>query len=255
MMKTTVSPRDVELLSAYLDGELDRRRQLKLQKRLDREPALNQLLVDLERTRSLLRSAGPIKAPRSFKLKPEMVAQPRRRPVYPVFQFASAVAVIILAVVLIGDLTGFRLGSPTAAGPAPEVAMEAPLEESSRSAEEAPQGVLPSDDEPPSELMMAAPSATATPTPTGALGSLALPEEEALDMAPLATSQILSNTVALSASESADGFAPLPEDDALDSEADGPAWLTPTRMIEIALAILAAAFAAVSIILRRKARS
>lgn len=102
-MKTTISRRDIELISAYLDGQLDARRKAKLEARLQNESELNEMLEEMSRTRTLLRSAPKLKAPRSFKLKPEMVAKRQTRPIYPVFQFASAMAMILLVFVLLGD--------------------------------------------------------------------------------------------------------------------------------------------------------
>ncbi|MGE5224606.1 MAG: anti-sigma factor family protein [Omnitrophica WOR_2 bacterium] len=107
MMKTKISPRDIELLSAYLDGEIDPRKRAQLETRLRTNPELSVALEDLRRTRILLRSVKPLKAPRSFKLRPEMVPQKPARPIYPVFQFASAIAGILFVVVLLGDLLGF----------------------------------------------------------------------------------------------------------------------------------------------------
>ncbi|RPI81909.1 MAG: hypothetical protein EHM41_19665 [Chloroflexi bacterium] len=122
-MKTNISRRDIELLSAYLDGQLDARRKAKLESRLQNETELNKMLEELSRTRTLLRSAPKLKAPRSFKLKPEMVAKRQARPVYPVFQFASAMAMILLVFVLLGDYLVLR--QPMAASEETSMAMQA----------------------------------------------------------------------------------------------------------------------------------
>lgn len=114
-MKSTISRRDLELLSAYLDGQLDARRKARLEARLQTETELSKTLEELSRTRALLRSAPKLKAPRSFKLRPEMVEKRQGRPVYPVFQFASALAMILLVFVLIGDYLILR--TPAAGAP------------------------------------------------------------------------------------------------------------------------------------------
>lgn len=125
-MKNNISPREYEQLSAYLDGQLNERDRSRLEARLRSVPELSSALEDLRQTRTLLRSLPPMKAPRSFKLTPEMVGQTRRtRPIFPVFQFASALATLLLALVLAGDLLGFRFGvSLTANAPQAPVAMQ-----------------------------------------------------------------------------------------------------------------------------------
>jgi hypothetical protein len=105
-MKTNYSSRDWELLSEYIDQQLHPSKQRRLEARLQQEPELRAALEDLRRTRAILRSAPKIKAPRNFTLKPHMVPQPAPRRVYPVFQFASALASVLFVLVLVGDLLG-----------------------------------------------------------------------------------------------------------------------------------------------------
>lgn len=257
MMKTTISPRDLEILSAYLDGQLDRRSQMKVEARLNREPALNAVLVDLERTRSLLRSAGPIKAPRSFKLKPEMVAQPKRRPVYPIFQFASAVAALLLIIVLLGDFAGPRPATLATSSFPVESQMAAGAQE--RSSEESAQKQA--DTSLPPEAAAGIMAAPETPTPT-TLGEAAdqVPTMEAfLSAAPMtdtqafSSSQTLSNTLTLATGEPAGQFMePLPQSAEVPAEPEANP-LNVFRIAEISLASLVVILGAVSIWLRRKA--
>jgi hypothetical protein len=118
--------RDWELLSAYLDRELPAGQQTRLETRLQAEPELRQAYEDLRRTRAALRSLGVVRAPRNYYLKPQMVAQ--RRPVSklsPAFGWVSAVATLLLVLVLAGDFLNasrFLLGGLQS--PAPR-AMEA----------------------------------------------------------------------------------------------------------------------------------
>lgn len=235
-MKTTISPRDLELLSAYLDGQLDRRNQLKLEARLNREPHLNDILVDLERTRSLLRSATPIKAPRSFKLKPEMLPA-RRRPVYPVFQFASVMAAVLLMVVLVGDLA---LGRMNAAAPAAApVAMES-VERVEMEADPAPQGA-------------AAPKMSPTPTaPAADAAQAEMPTGEALLFSvPMTASLPVTDTIAMATGEPAAGMLDSSEEAGTQDEVDVPT-ITPILLVEISLASLAVLLGLAALILRRK---
>jgi hypothetical protein len=109
-MKKPISLRDWELLSEYVDRQLSPKQAQRMEARLQQNPDLRDALNDLLRLKAVLRSAPRLKAPRRFTLKPEMVSQRPSRRIYPVFQFASAVASLLFVLVLIGDLVG--LGSP-----------------------------------------------------------------------------------------------------------------------------------------------
>src|SRR5512139_2880757 len=65
--------RDIELLSAYLDGELKPSHSIKLEARLKTDPELASVLNDLRVTRTLLRKLPSRKAPRNFTLTRKMV--------------------------------------------------------------------------------------------------------------------------------------------------------------------------------------
>ncbi|MCC7449084.1 MAG: hypothetical protein IT324_16825 [Anaerolineae bacterium] len=75
-MRTPIPPDDLELLSAYLDGELPESARAALESRLDSEPTLRDALDDLRRTVQILKAAPAIKPPRNFTLDP---ARYRRR--------------------------------------------------------------------------------------------------------------------------------------------------------------------------------
>lgn len=68
-----MSDQDYELLSAYLDGELDVPSQTTLEARLRNEPELQRELDNLRRTVQLLAQLPPLKSPRDFRLTPGMV--------------------------------------------------------------------------------------------------------------------------------------------------------------------------------------
>jgi anti-sigma factor RsiW len=117
-MKNTISPRDLELLSEYLDGRLDARKRADLEARLKSNAELANTLGDLSQTRKLLRSLPKLKAPRSFRLTPEMVGRRSVPRIYPAFQFASVLASLLLVLVLAGDFLGLgTLNSAPAAAP------------------------------------------------------------------------------------------------------------------------------------------
>ncbi len=106
-----------ETLSAYLDGELTPKKQSRLEKQLITRADLRTALEELRRTRAILRSQPPIKAPRNFTLSPGMVGlQSARSParrfaprLYPVFQLTSALASVLFVLVMLGDIL---VGSP-----------------------------------------------------------------------------------------------------------------------------------------------
>jgi hypothetical protein len=104
-MKDTISKRDWETISAYLDGQLSRPKQARLESRLQKDFQLQVALGELRNTRDVLRSAPRLRAPRNFMLTPEMAGHPVRIPrLAPVFGWASAVASFLLVLVLVGDI-------------------------------------------------------------------------------------------------------------------------------------------------------
>jgi anti-sigma factor RsiW len=110
----TVSPkipsdRDLELLSAYLDGELADREKEMLEQRLAREDALRAELDDLRETVALVSDLPRLKAPRNFTLDPAAYGRPLRRRLFTLafaLRFsgalgaAASVVLIMLAVLL-----------------------------------------------------------------------------------------------------------------------------------------------------------
>ena len=99
--------RDLELLSAYLDGELSARDLARLLPRLEREPGLKQALEEMKAVVQQLRSLPEAPLPRSFTLSPEVAGIRSRPRAYPVFQFATALAAIVfVALVGLDTFTG-----------------------------------------------------------------------------------------------------------------------------------------------------
>ncbi|MEA3351738.1 MAG: zf-HC2 domain-containing protein, partial [Chloroflexota bacterium] len=107
-MMEQISRRDWERLSAYLDGQLSPKEQARLKARLSTDAALQSGWDDLRRTREALRSMPRLRAPRNFTLRPEMVAQPKRKPSlwYPAFRLASVMVSLLFVLVVVGDLLG-----------------------------------------------------------------------------------------------------------------------------------------------------
>ena len=161
-MTQTYSFRDVEKLSAYLDGQLKPSEAARLESRLQTEPELASILKDLRQTRSLLRQLPQRRAPRNFTLTPKMVGQKPPMPrAYPTFRFATVLATLLLFFTFAANSIGPSLTSQTSypygrggGGGEPEVMMEsAPTEEPAMGEPAAPEmpAPLPTQIEPPAE--------------------------------------------------------------------------------------------------------
>lgn len=125
--------RVAEMLSAYLDGELSPKEQARVKKHLARCADCAQNLHTLRQTVALLGQLPPVAVPRSFAIRPVPAAprpslfQMRRTYVY--LRAATAVATILLAVMLAGDAFLTGLTPSLAPARAPEVIMrEVPVE-------------------------------------------------------------------------------------------------------------------------------
>jgi len=105
-MTTKISPHEEELLSAYLDGQLTPKERSRLEARLQGDAQLRSLLVELRRTRAILRSQPRLRAPRNFTLTPQMAGKPARTTpgAYPALRLASVLAGVLFVLVLVGDL-------------------------------------------------------------------------------------------------------------------------------------------------------
>ena len=104
--------RDIELLSAYLDGELKTSDSTRLETRLKTDPELASVLNDLRVTRTLLRRLPTRKAPRNFTLTRKMVGQNPPLPrAFPVFRLATMVATLLLFFSFGVNFVGTQLAS------------------------------------------------------------------------------------------------------------------------------------------------
>lgn len=104
MAKRTVSPHDLELLSAYLDHQLPPDQRARLEARLQQEPDLQSEYEALQRVQLTLRSLPRRRAPRNFTLTPAMVSARPRPAARLGWGWVSALATVLLLLVLIGDL-------------------------------------------------------------------------------------------------------------------------------------------------------
>lgn len=108
--------RDIEQLSAFLDGQLSRARRTRLEARLASDPQLSAVLSDLRLARGILRRAPRRRPPRSFTLTPTMAGvRPPAPSLLPVLNWASAVAALLFFLTLGTNLfTGLAVGAPAA---------------------------------------------------------------------------------------------------------------------------------------------
>jgi anti-sigma factor RsiW len=133
-MNSRISPRELEQLSAYLDGGLPPRATAQLEARLKAEPQLAAALKQLELTRAMLRRAPQRKIPHSFVLTRSMVLA--RAPGWNSFNFASATASLLLFLTQLGDFSVNGLPALASARQAEPMALmaEAPAADSAEGA-------------------------------------------------------------------------------------------------------------------------
>ena len=126
-MTQTPSFRDTEQLSAYLDNQLSPVERQRLEVRLKDDLELRSLLADLSQARAILRQLPARKAPRNFRLTPEMAGiRPPVPRIFPVFRLASTLAAVLLFFAFAANLTLPALGAIQAAAPAPAMQAAGP---------------------------------------------------------------------------------------------------------------------------------
>ncbi len=102
-MKNQITSRDYELISAYLDNQLGDKERAFLETRLKADPELRNELHEISKTRLLVHSLAKLKAPRNYYINATAVrARPTLR-LAPVFGIVSAVASVLLALVIFGS--------------------------------------------------------------------------------------------------------------------------------------------------------
>jgi anti-sigma factor RsiW len=199
-MTQTPSFRDVEKLSAYLDGQLKPSEIARLESRLQSDPQLATILKELRQARGILRQLPQRRAPRNFTLTPKMVGQ--RPPLprsYPVFRFATVLATLLLFFTFATNFMAPRLvrtAAPFAYGMGggdgePEMALEAAPAEPAEPALAAPapeEPAAPAIEAPAATEESAAQAAPAMEEPAApeALTPLGTPTPAPTQMAPAA---------------------------------------------------------------------
>ncbi|MCC7119340.1 MAG: hypothetical protein IT310_12515 [Anaerolineales bacterium] len=115
--------RDLEQLSADLDGQLAPSESARLKSRLQLDPELAEAYEDMRQAKGILQKLPARKAPRNFTLTRKMVGlKPPLPRVYPTFKFATTFATILFAISLVvNGLSGSRMAYSAASAPVPDV--------------------------------------------------------------------------------------------------------------------------------------
>ena len=115
--------RDIEQLSAYLDGQLSPSDSARLESRISADPELASVLSDLRVARSILRKLPARKAPRNFTLTRKMVGlKPPLPRTFSFFRLSTAFATFLLMLTFAANSVIPRIGFGAAA---PMAAQEA----------------------------------------------------------------------------------------------------------------------------------
>ena len=104
---TNLSFRDMEQLSASLDGQLPQAEMTRLEARIQSDPALAAALADLRQARAILRRTPKRSLPHNFTLTPKMAGiKPPIPRLVPALSWASAVAMLLFVFTLGANLLG-----------------------------------------------------------------------------------------------------------------------------------------------------
>lgn len=131
-----LSPRDFDLLSAYMDGQISARDLAAVEKRLKDDPEARQALAELRQMRAALRALPARKVPHHFTLTRSMAQAQRMPRAIPLLRFSSVLSALVMAFLFVLQL-GPRL-MPTAMAPAPVMESYAAEDASSKEAENSP---------------------------------------------------------------------------------------------------------------------
>jgi len=187
--------RDIELLSAYLDGQLKPSDSARLESRLKSDPELVAVMDDLRAARGLLRRLPQRRAPRNFTLTRKMVGQNPPMPrAYPFFRFATTLATLLLFFTFglnflapqLAAVPGIGFGGGGDPASVDLYSQSQPAEASG--AAEAPATEAPAATEPPAVALESAPQPTLMPT-MGDIARTAVTATEKLDATGNAVAQ------------------------------------------------------------------
>ncbi len=271
--------RDLEQLSAYLDGQLNEAEQRALHTRLSRERGLQRALAELRQVREALRALPPLRPPRNFTLTQSMIGRATPRATRGlVYSLGSALASLAFVILAVADLAGGGLMAARQAAPAAELQMApallaAPSEPESRGAADnmtdqslsalPPAGVTSMPEvsilgggttasetatpESSAQEKFAAASETPSPGEVSSVRSMTLPPPSA----PTPSETFLAQT---SETETLGPEPAAAQPASAEAAPGGVPWLSPLRIIEAAMAVLALLLAAAALRARRSRR-
>jgi hypothetical protein len=125
MMNERQRAKELEQLSAYLDGQLNETEKKQIETRLAQEPDLREAYEGLRKTKLLFSRIRRVRAPRSFALTPEMVkARKPKRSFTVSLRWATSLAAILLVVVFGAEVIFSNPFMARSAEPAAEVYLE-----------------------------------------------------------------------------------------------------------------------------------
>lgn len=116
-MKNQITSRDYELISAYLDNQLNEKDRALFETRLKMDPELRNELHEISKTRLLVQSLPKLRAPRNYYVNATPVQIRPSLRLAPIFGIVSAIASVLLALVIFGS-TFLKSSSQVAMAPA-----------------------------------------------------------------------------------------------------------------------------------------
>lgn len=130
--------KELEQLSAYLDGQLNETEKKQIETRLTQEPELRETYEGLRKTKLLFSRIRRVRAPRSFALTPEMVqVRKPKRSFTTSLRWATSLAAILLVVVFSAEIIFNKPFMARSTAPAENVMLES-IEAESDMANDAP---------------------------------------------------------------------------------------------------------------------
>ena len=133
--------KELERLSAYLDGELNETEQQQIESRLASEPEVFEIYEGLRKTKLLFSRLRRVRAPRAFTLTPEMVkVRKQKQPFFTSIRWATSVAAILLVVMFGADLLlGGTFAARSTMESAPPMEQSLEMQDEATLAEEIPE--------------------------------------------------------------------------------------------------------------------
>ncbi len=205
--RSNLTDRDLELLSAYRDGELLPHERADVEQRLERDPALREALDGIQQTHALLGDLPRLRAPRNFTLDPATYG---RKPAWwlglvtpRALQFGGALgAAAAVILIVIGAFTNISPETSLSSAPQGEIAAQPTGTVDSAANMVAPTAAQSSSSPQPATATMAA-------LPTGTPQVEAFAAAEAQDEAGAVSPQVLADPSGTGAQPELDAAAPM----------------------------------------------